>query len=125
MKTGSLGQQMSEEKIEAEGGSRIVCDIAPILTGGCMRMEKICPVCGKEFDQGNRKYCSKERSKEGQLQNRLKLYEEKRKAKEEKAVKQNALQETARKAAEAGMSYGRYIAMQQDYFHHHKGVKQA
>ncbi len=74
-------------------------------------MAKICPICGKEFE-GNRKYCNKECSKKGYYLVQARRIENKKKAKQASAVKDNRLQIIAKEARKAGMSYGQYVALQ-------------
>lgn len=75
-------------------------------------MIKKCTICGKEFTNSYRKYCSDKCSKEGQRIKALNLFETKRKLDEKNGLKKTALRDTARAAREAGMSYGQYVALQ-------------
>jgi len=84
-----------------------------------MEKTRTCPVCGKEFIiKGKRKYCSEECSEKVCSQRKKtwgKEYYRKPgriNAKQEGAQKrESSLQELARKAREAGMTYGQYVAM--------------
>lgn len=87
-------------------------------------MIKICPICGKSFKSSYRKYCSDECSKQGQKINQLNLHETRRKIQEKNGLRKNALRDTARAAREAGMSYGQYVAIQNQDASFRKG-KQA
>lgn len=83
-----------------------------------METAKICPVCGKEFTEKNRKYCSHECSNEGYRRRQAKCSKERYHAEKErlkeagKVKKESPLQEMARKAREAGMTYGQYVALE-------------
>lgn len=83
-------------------------------------MEEIrtCPICGREFTDRTRKYCSPKCSKEGyrrrQANYSIKRYhtEKEKQLKESRGPrKESPLQEMARRAREAGMSYGQYVAL--------------
>lgn len=80
--------------------------------------KKICPICGKEFTNGRRKYCSEECTKESNRRNTRKKDRERdeklkkrpKTMKKKKGKKLNALELTAKAAREAGMTYGQYVA---------------
>lgn len=83
-------------------------------------MEKIrtCPICGREFVTERRRYCSESCSREARIEYQKKANREmSRKPRPVSAVprvkpkKASSLQELARKAREAGMSYGQYVAL--------------
>lgn len=83
-----------------------------------MKEVKICPVCGGKVTAKNRKYCSPKCSKEGyrrrQANYSIKRYhtEKEKQLKESRGPrKESQLQEMARRAREAGMSYGQYVAL--------------
>lgn len=87
--------------------------------------QRICPVCGKTFDNKRRKYCSvvcsgkanKNKAKEYSKKEYKKV---KRKRRKKKAVlgkvpsasQESSLQKTAREAKEAGMTYGQYVGIE-------------
>lgn len=80
---------------------------------------KVCPVCGKEFTERTRKYCSPKCSKEGYRRRQLKYsidrYHEEKENRQKAAgriKKVSPLEEAARKAREAGMTYGQYVALE-------------
>lgn len=78
---------------------------------------KICPVCGRKFIHRNRKYCCAECSKKGYLKNQTRRNKERRlkggmMRRIEHPKPESTLQEKARKAREAGMTYGQYVAME-------------
>ena len=80
---------------------------------------KICTVCGRKFSHRNRKYCCAECSKKGYLMSQTKRNKAReRRLKEERAKRmgfpkrESPLQEKARKAREAGMTYRQYVAME-------------
>ena len=81
-------------------------------------MEEIrtCPVCGMEFTDRTRKYCSPKCSKEGYRRRQLK-YSKERQEKEnqlrrtEKPKEKSQLERLAKEAREAGMTYGQYVAL--------------
>ncbi len=84
-------------------------------------MEEIrtCPVCGREFIDRTRKYCSPKCSKEGyrrrQAKYSIKRYHTEKEnqlgaTKEPKG--ENQLERLARKAREAGMTCGQYVALE-------------
>ena len=75
-----------------------------------MEKVRICPVCGREVTDRNRKYCCEECSKKGYIRNQIRLKEEKEK-RAGRQKRESSLQELARKAREAGMTYGQYVAM--------------
>lgn len=87
--------------------------------------EKICTVCGKTFipKAGNQRYCSercktecseiakakhRERKREYMREYHLRKRAEDR---QKKATKKKSIGELSRLASEAGMSYGKYVAM--------------
>lgn len=79
---------------------------------------RICPVCGGEVTDRNRKYCCAECSKKGYLKNQIRRNKERDKRLKEEREKragqrrpESPLEELARKAREAGMTYGQYVAM--------------
>lgn len=75
---------------------------------------KTCPICGKEFltKIKKTKYCSEECRREKERRRAIKQWEEKKaeqqKKKKEKHIPQ--LDELNRRAREAGMTYGKYMA---------------
>lgn len=81
-----------------------------------------CVVCGKEFERKGRQiYCSRECSRV-KINERARLFsrEAEQRKKEEcirkrniKKSKANVINEIAKAAREAGMSYGQYVAMQE------------
>lgn len=80
---------------------------------------RICPVCGKEFTDRTRKYCSPKCSKEGyrrrQADYSIKRYhteKESRQGEAGRTKKLSPLEEISRRAREAGMSYGQYVALE-------------
>lgn len=80
---------------------------------------RICPVCGKEFIDRTRKYCSPKCSKEGYRRRQLKYsidryHEEKENQLREtkKPKEKSQLERLAREAREAGMTYGQYVALE-------------
>ena len=84
-----------------------------------MEEAKICPVCGGKVTAKNRKYCSPKCSKEGyrrrQAKYSIKRYHTEKEnqlgaTKEPKG--ENQLERLARKAREAGMTYGQYVALE-------------
>ncbi|MCI9249737.1 MAG: hypothetical protein HFG99_11475 [Dorea sp.] len=84
-------------------------------------MEKIrtCPICGREFVTGRRRYCSESCSREARIEYQKKANREmSRKPRPVSAVprgkpkRESSLQEIARKAREAGMTYGQYVALE-------------
>ncbi len=84
-------------------------------------MEEIrtCPVCGREFTDRTRKYCSPKCSKEGYRRRQAKYsiaryHTEKDKQIKEakKPKKESPLERLAREAREAGMTYGQYVALE-------------
>ena len=79
---------------------------------------KTCPICGREFVAERRRYCSEGCSREARIENQKRANREmSRKPRPVSAVprgkpkKENSLQEIARKAREAGMTYGQYVAL--------------
>ena len=83
-----------------------------------MEKVRICPVCGGNVTDRNRKYCCEECSKKGYIRNQIKRNKERdkrlKKEKEKRAGRQkreSSLQELARKVREAGMTYGQYVAI--------------
>lgn len=82
-------------------------------------MEEIrtCPVCGREFTDRTRKYCSPKCSKEGyrrrQAKYSIEKYHKDKRVKEDgKPKEERPIEALARKAREAGMSYGQYVALE-------------
>lgn len=79
---------------------------------------RICPVCSGEVTDRNRKYCCAECSKKGYIRSQIRRNKERdKRLKEEKEKRagrrrpESPLEELARKAREAGMTYGQYVAM--------------
>lgn len=80
---------------------------------------RTCPICGREFVTERRRYCSESCSREARGKQQ-KTYNREMSRKPEqvstkprvKSKKENSLQELARKAREAGMSYGQYVALE-------------
>ena len=84
-----------------------------------MEKVRICPVCGGEVTGRNRKYCCEECSKKGYIRNQIKRNKEREQRLEETKEKRDGrrrtkspLEEIARKAREAGMTYGQYVALE-------------
>ncbi len=84
-----------------------------------MEKTRICPVCGGEVTNRNRKYCCEACSKKGYLKNQIRRNKERdKRLKEEKEKRagrrrpESPLEELARKAREAGMTYGQYVGME-------------
>lgn len=80
---------------------------------------KVCPVCGREFTDQDRKYCSPKCSKEGyrrrQADYSIKKYhteKESRQGEARRTKKLSPLEEKSRRAREAGLSYGQYVALE-------------
>ena len=79
--------------------------------------KKICPICGKQFCDNRRKYCSDKCTQESNRINSKKRKQEIRKKLKmnpkvrKKGNKLNALELTAKAAKEAGMTYGQYVAL--------------
>ena len=80
----------------------------------------VCQVCGKEFEitGSRRKYCSKKCSEKGyridqnrRSKERNQREREKRQRTAGRTKKLSPLDEVARKAREAGMTYGQYVAL--------------
>lgn len=83
-----------------------------------MKKTRTCPICGREFVTERRRYCSESCSREARIENQKRANREMSRkprmispAPREKPCKENSLQELARKAREAGMSYGQYVAL--------------
>ncbi len=85
-------------------------------------MEKVCPLCGKNFSpsHGNRKYCSAECSEKAHLNqacaNALRRYylkkrQKKNPKKPKRRYEKPSFNENIRKADECGLSYGKYMAL--------------
>lgn len=79
--------------------------------------KKTCPVCGKEFYTTDKRHiycCMKCRNKASHLRERKRIKEgtpkRERPTKEKKQVNENLI-EVAIKARQAGMTYGKYVAM--------------
>lgn len=84
-----------------------------------MEKVRICPVCGREVTERNRKYCCEECSKKGFIGKQIKRNKERdQRLKEEKEKRagrrrmRSPLEELARRAREAGMSYGQYVGLE-------------
>lgn len=84
-------------------------------------MEEIrtCPVCGMEFTDRTRKYCSPKCSKEGYRRRQLKYSKERQHEEKEnqlrrteKPKEKSQLERLAKEAREAGMTYGQYVALE-------------
>lgn len=77
---------------------------------------KKCDYCKKDFYAANhnKKYCSKECMKAAQKERDKARYEEKK-----KELERPTLTEINRRAREAGMSYGQYVAMKYKEEHCH------
>lgn len=84
------------------------------------QMDRIrtCPVCGREFTDRTRKYCSPKCSNEGYRKRQAKYsiekyHTEKDKQNKEgkKPKKESSLERLAREAREARMTYGQYVAL--------------
>lgn len=80
---------------------------------------RICPVCGKEFTDRTRKYCSPKCSKEGYRRKQAKYSIDRYHTEKERRIeeaweprKESPLEEMARRAREAGMTYGQYVALE-------------
>lgn len=92
-----------------------------------MEKVKICPVCGREFVTERRRYCSEGCSREARIKNqKIRNRELSRKPRpistkpRGKPEQVSSLQELARKAREAGMTYGQYVASE---YVNHKSYK--
>ena len=76
--------------------------------------EKVCPMCGKTFiGKHNQKYCGKECSatatrERHKKQKRVDDYKQKLEGYQQES--KVSLEEAARKAREAGLTYGQYMA---------------
>lgn len=82
-----------------------------------MEEAKICPVCGGKVTAKNRKYCSPKCSKEGyrrrQAKYSIEKYHKDKRIKEDgKPKEERPIETLARKAREAGMTYGQYVALE-------------
>lgn len=83
-----------------------------------MEKTRICPVCGGEVTDRNRKYCCEACSKKGYIKKQIERNKERDQRLKEAQEKntgrrrpESPLEELARKAREAGMTYGQYVAM--------------
>lgn len=72
---------------------------------------KICPVCGKAFQNSHRKCCSTECAKERNKQKQRELAADRKQEKEREELRKTSLERTAQEARQQGMSYGQYVAM--------------
>ncbi len=72
---------------------------------------KICPVCGKVFQDSHRKCCGPECAKERNKSRQRELAAERKQEKKREELKKTSLARTAQEARRMGISYGQYVAM--------------
>lgn len=84
-----------------------------------MEKVKTCPICGREFVTERRRYCSESCSREARIEDQKRRNRELNRKPRPASVKprvrpkeESSLQELARKAREAGMTYGQYVALE-------------
>lgn len=77
-----------------------------------MREERQCEFCGKSFiaKKSNGRYCSNECARKGYKERAKEYYREKKMEQERQAKGKLTVTEITKKARQAGMSYGKYVA---------------